>query len=240
MSAIADIGVQTDAIGRATLTVGGQGGPVLVAGSEAEHLTYARGPTGAVTYAVTRAGSVETFGPAGGALAGIAEGAGRIADTRASLNMLATDFAAEVNAIQAGGRDLDGTPGGAWFTAGATPTDLAVTMTDPRGIAAAGVGGGTRDTSNLQLLERMRGAHGWEQGVTTLITGNAAALEQRKLVAEAQGSIRDGAVAANAGVSGVDLDNEAVELLRFQQAYQASSRVIQVARETLQSILDIR
>ena len=40
-------------------------------------------------------------------------------------------------------------------------------------------------------------------------------------------------------MSGVNLDNEAVDLLRFQQAYQASSRVIQVARETFQSIIGI-
>jgi len=39
---------------------------------------------------------------------------------------------------------------------------------------------------------------------------------------------------------GVNVDEEAVDLIRFQQAYQASTRVIQVARETLQSILDIR
>jgi flagellar hook-associated protein 1 FlgK len=36
------------------------------------------------------------------------------------------------------------------------------------------------------------------------------------------------------------MDSEAVELMRFQQAYSASSRVIQVARDTLQTILDIR
>jgi flagellar hook-associated protein 1 FlgK len=41
-------------------------------------------------------------------------------------------------------------------------------------------------------------------------------------------------------VSGVNIDEEAVDLMRFQQAYQASTRVIQIARETLQSILDIR
>ena len=40
--------------------------------------------------------------------------------------------------------------------------------------------------------------------------------------------------------SGVDLDSEAVDLLRFQQAYQASSRVIQTARDILQTILEIR
>ena len=47
-------------------------------------------------------------------------------------------------------------------------------------------------------------------------------------------------MAARDSVQGVNLDEEAVDLIRFQQAYQASSRVIQVSREILQSILDIR
>jgi flagellar hook-associated protein 1 FlgK len=38
-------------------------------------------------------------------------------------------------------------------------------------------------------------------------------------------------------VSGVDLDNEAADLMRFQQAYSASAKIIQTARDTLQSIL---
>jgi flagellar hook-associated protein 1 FlgK len=37
----------------------------------------------------------------------------------------------------------------------------------------------------------------------------------------------------------VDLDNEAAELLRFQQAYSASAKIIQAARETLQDILNL-
>ena len=193
-----------------------------------------------MSFSLLRAGDSASFTPAGGALAGLSEGAGRIADTRASLNALANDFATEVNAIQANGRDLDGQPGAALFAAGATPTDLSVTLASPRGISAASPSGGPRDASNLQLLAQSRSAHGWEAGLTALTSGNAAALEQRKLVTDAQTAIRDGAVAARDGVSGVDLDQEAVELLRFQQAYQASSRVIQVARETMQSILDIR
>ncbi|MCI1142206.1 hypothetical protein MOP88_07660 [Sphingomonas sp. WKB10] len=40
--------------------------------------------------------------------------------------------------------------------------------------------------------------------------------------------------------TGVNLDSEAVDLIRFQQAYAASSRVIQVARETMQTLLDMR
>ena len=239
MSAIADVSVATDAVGRATVRVGGATGPVLVEGTEAGHVSYTR-DGGAVAFAVQRAGTIGSFSPAGGALAGVVEGAQRLADTRLSLNTLATDFVNEVNAIQANGRDLDGQSGAAIFASGATPTDLTVTLADPRGIAAAAVGGGTRDASNLQALATARGSHGWEAAATGLVTTNAAALQQRSLVADAQSAIRDGAVSARDQVSGVDLDQEAVELLRFQQAYQASSRVIQVARETLQSILDIR
>lgn len=238
MSAITDLSVSFDPIGRTTVTLG-TAGPTLVQGSNAGHVIYARN-AGAVSYSVLSTNGLHLFTPTGGALAGIAEGAGRLADARASLNALATDFRTEVNAVQAAGRDLDGQPGAALFAVGATPTDLSVTLADPRGIAAAAVGGGVRDASNLDQLQASRASHGWETALTTLTAGNAAALEQRKLVGDAQQSIRDGAVAAQSAVSGVDLDQEAVDLLRFQQAYQASSRVIQVARETLQSILEIR
>ena len=45
--------------------------------------------------------------------------------------------------------------------------------------------------------------------------------------------------AARESVSGVDLDLEAAELLRMQQAYSGAAKVIQLARETFQSILEI-
>ncbi|WP_157840461.1 flagellar basal body rod C-terminal domain-containing protein, partial [Sphingomonas sp. Ant20] len=101
--------------------------------------------------------------------------------------------------------------------------------------------GGARDASNLAALLATRDpTTGSEQRLTNMITSNAASLEQRKLVGDAQGAIRDGAVTARDSGSGVDLDSEAVDLLRFQQAYQASSRVIQTARDILQTILEIR
>ncbi|WP_447406974.1 flagellar basal body rod C-terminal domain-containing protein, partial [Clostridium perfringens] len=72
------------------------------------------------------------------------------------------------------------------------------------------------------------------------ITDNATALKQKNTIAAAQTSILSGAQTALSSASGVNLDSEAVDLMRFQQAYSASSRIIQVARETMQSILDIR
>jgi flagellar hook-associated protein 1 FlgK len=240
MSAIADVNVTTDAVGRSTVRLGGASGPVFVAGSEAGNVSYARGDSGAVSFAVQRAATTTSFSPTGGALAGVVDAAARITGARDQLDNIATDFAAGVNAVQAQGRDLDGNPGAAMFTVGDTPTDLSVSLTDPRGIAAAAVGGGPRDNSNLVAFASLRTSGGFEASTTALVSDTASTLAARQQVADAQSAIRDGAVAARDGVSGVNLDSEAVDLMRFQQAYSASSRVIQVARETFQSILDIR
>ncbi len=39
-------------------------------------------------------------------------------------------------------------------------------------------------------------------------------------------------------VSGVNLDEEAARLLQYQQAYQASSKVIQIAQSLFDSVLN--
>ncbi len=240
MSAIVDVSATMDAAGRATVKIGGDSGPVLVAGSESGSVAYERSATGQVSFAVIRAGTVASMTPSGGALAGIADGAQRIADATGALGDLATSFTSQVNAVQAQGRDLDGNPGTALFATGTSPLDIRVALTDPRGIAAASATGSARDSSNLAALQAVRTSGGFEAGNTALIATNAAALSQRKTVADAQSAIRDGAVGARDAVSGVSLDTEAVDLMRFQQAYQASSRIIQVARETFQSILQIQ
>ena len=240
MSAIVDVAVTTDPAGRATVRIGGDSGPVLVAGNESGSIAYERSASGQVSFAVVRAGTVSAMSPSGGALAGIVDGAQRIADATAALGDIATGFTSAVNRVQAQGRDLDGNAGGAIFATGAAPLDIGVALTDPRGIAAASVGGSARDSSNLAALQAIRTSGGFESGTTGLIATNATALSQRRIVADAQNSIRDGAVGARDAVSGVSLDNEAVDLMRFQQAYQASSRIIQVARENFQSILQIQ
>jgi flagellar hook-associated protein 1 len=213
---------------------------VFVGGSESGTVTYVRSSTGVASFAVHRAGTSTAIQPSGGALAGVADAASRVVDTRTLLNGIATGFTDAANAAQGEGRDLDGNPGQPMFGVGATPTDLSLSLSDPRGIAAAGVGEGTRGAGNLDRLEAARQSLKLEAGVTALTAGNGAAIAQRKQVAEAQGAIRDAAVAARDEVSGVDLDTEAVDLIRFQQAYQASSRIIQVARDTFQSILEVR
>jgi flagellar hook-associated protein 1 FlgK len=102
-------------------------------------------------------------------------------------------------------------------------------------IGATGVG--SRDNGNLQSFAALRAGSRFENQANDLVTANASALSAKKQVAEAQGVILEGALAARDARSGVNLDQEAVELMRFQQAYSAASRIIQVARDTFDSLL---
>jgi flagellar hook-associated protein 1 FlgK len=240
MSALVDLTVTTDAIGRATVRLGDASASVFVTGTSAGTVTYARS-AGNVSFAMFRDGLASVVSPNGGALGGIADGAQRVAEARADVDAIATGFTADVNAFQARGQTLDGTtPGVAMFdTDPASPTEITLALSDPDGIAAAAIGGGKRDGANLATLQEARATGRFESRTTTLIANNAAAIEQRTLVADAQSAIRDGALAARDAVSGVNLDTEAVDLLRFQQAYQASSKVIQVARDIFQTIIGI-
>lgn len=240
LSAITDVNVALDEAGRAAVRIGGAAGGVLVAGTEAGSVTYVRSASGTVSFSLLRAGTSNAITPSGGALSGIAEAATKVAGTRNEINRIAGDFASGVNAVQAQGRDLDGNPGAALFATGSSATDISVVIASPRGVAAAAVGEGPRGNGNLAALQALRTSGGFEQATTGLIADNAATLAGRRTVADAQSAIRDGAVTARDNASGVNLDSEAVELLRFQQAYQASARVIQVARDSLQTLLDIR
>lgn len=239
MSAITDIHVQTDTLGRATVHAGLASGPVLVQGDVAAVVTYVRSE-GAVSLAVHRLGEMSALTPQGGEMAGIIESAGRINDALRDVENQARSFAEGVNAVQANGVDLSGEPGAPMFAIGDPPSRLTLVMNDPRGIAAAAAGAGPRDNGNLTGFDTLRETGAFEQKLNALTTSNAVALSARRNVADAQFAMRDAAVSARDSISGVNLDEEAVDLLRFQQAYQASSRVIQTARETLNSILEIR
>lgn len=97
---------------------------------------------------------------------------------------------------------------------------------------------GSRDNGNMANLAACRVSGGFESTANELVSSNASALAGKRQVADAQGAILDGAASARDSVTGVNLDQEAVDLMRFQQAYAASSRVIQVSRDIFQSILD--
>lgn len=240
MAGLTDISVSTDGLGRATVRAGGTGGPVLVDGNSAGSIGFAANTAGEMEFSVSREAVTSRIASNGGTMAGIADSARRLADTREKIDSLATDFVDAVNTVQAAGRDLDGNPGAPMFALGTPPADMTMVLGAGRGIAAAAPGEGTRGNGNLADLAAVRQSAGFEGRLDDLVIDTGATLSAKQSVAGAQTSIRDAAVSARDSVSGVDLDEEAVNLIRFQQAYQASSRVIQVARETLDMIFAIR
>lgn len=246
MASITDISVNYNNGGRVDVRLGNatgpkavDTGPKAVDGVSAGVLSYVRSPVGVVSFKLLQRGEANTASLNGGSLAAIVESAQRVADTRFKLDGIATALVDGVNNLQAQGEDLDGNTGAPIFTVGATPANFSVVLTNPRGVAAAAAGAGPRDNSNIRSIQTLRASSGIEENVAALVADNAATLSGRKLVAEAQSAIHDGAVTARDQVSGVSLDTEAVDLLRYQQAYQASSKVIQVARDTLQALLEI-
>ena len=68
--------------------------------------------------------------------------------------------------------------------------------------------------------------------------GNVA--RQASIAQSALMVVKDQAVAAKDGVSGVSLDQEAADLIRFQQAYQAAAKVMQIAGQLFDSVLQVR
>jgi flagellar hook-associated protein 1 FlgK len=77
-----------------------------------------------------------------------------------------------------------------------------------------------------------------------LTDGYAAAISQVGVLAQSASfaastsqSIATNAQTAKASVSGVNLDEEAAKLLQFQQAYQASAKVLQIAQTLFTSLI---
>jgi flagellar hook-associated protein 1 FlgK len=73
-----------------------------------------------------------------------------------------------------------------------------------------------------------------------LIFDISSTVAGRSVTRDALRSIADTASLALQSQAGVDLDQEAVNLIRFQQAFQACGRAMQVSGELFDTLLSIR
>ena len=73
---------------------------------------------------------------------------------------------------------------------------------------------------------------------SSLVAQTGGIAQQATLRKEAQAAIQAQTQAQRDAVSGVNLDEEAADLVRFQQAYQAAARIIAVADTLFQSLLE--
>ena len=175
--------------------------------------------------------------PTDGSLGGLFISAGVARQRLDSLDTLAVQFAADMNAWHAQGLTDAGAAGGALVSVGTTAASLTLVISNGSQIAASTADG--RLNGNLIDITSVRGAGSVEQGWTTLVTAHGSLLNTTKTEADAAQSRDSNARAARDKVSGVDLDAEAADLLRVQQAYQACAKVIQSAKQIVDTILQL-
>ncbi|MEH6789190.1 flagellar hook-associated protein FlgK [Parasphingorhabdus sp.] len=175
--------------------------------------------------------------PANGTLGGLHRSQSSLVNLGNDLNSLAVQFADEVNTWQANGRTDAGAPGAAIVSHGGTAASLAITGLAASDLALASPAGVAN--GNILAFVDLRTATGTEQGYEKIALGQAQNLLAARSESEAATAFDRATREARNNVSAVDLDREAADLIRLQQSYEASARIIQVARETMQSILAI-
>jgi flagellar hook-associated protein 1 FlgK len=104
---------------------------------------------------------------------------------------------------------------------------------------------GTGDNRNALLLAGLmnepvmnNGTSSLSQGIGQFVGDIGVKTNQAQVTASAQKVVAEEAQESMQAVSGVNLDEEAANLLRFQQAYMAISQMIRVADSCFQSVLD--
>lgn len=234
-----EIGITTefDASGAVNVRLGDANGPSLVTGNNTAQLTSTENGDGTLSFAVGGASAV----PVSGSLAGQSNALVHQRDLLAKLDGVAASTISTLNSAQSNGTAPDGTAGQPFFS-GTGASDIGIALASGAGITTAPSGAAINslDTSNLTALRSALSNGGPASQADSLLFDLSATVRSRSITSEALSTIAEAAEASLAGITEVDLDEEAANLIRYQQAFQASSRVIQVANDIFDSILGIR
>jgi flagellar hook-associated protein 1 FlgK len=211
-------------------------GQTLVQGDAATQVAVSANPNGTLAFATS--GGTVLAAPANGTLGGLFSAAQTVTDRRASLDTLAQQFVTDMNTWHAQGETDALAAGGALLSYGGGAANMAALITDPAALATRSTDG-TLNGNLLTVQSALRGNGSVEQNWTALIATHANLLTATKAEQTTAQGRADQAVAAREAVSGVDLDMEAADLLRLQQAFSGCAKILQVAKETVDSILQL-
>lgn len=234
--------------GTITLTIGE--GRALVVGDEAFQLqANSAPPLGLAT--ITLDGQPAVFDE--GAIRGLQDAISATTAQIDSLDALAAQVAQRVNALHASGTDLDGGAGTNFFNVGnpVTAANISVNSAvtaNPRLVVASALNqpgqNGTIAGEIANLLTDPNTTAGSRTGSFSSIFGSMLAEAGEQVSAAENGLQTQAAIIAQAtmqreAVSGVSLDEEAINLLQYQKAYEAAARFLKVADEMTQTILSL-
>jgi flagellar hook-associated protein 1 FlgK len=165
-----------------------------------------------------------------------------------SLDTLASGLETAFNSANAAGFDLNGNPGGNFFSpppaggAGAA-ANIALAISDPALIAAssdgsAGSNGNFANFSAIQNQATIAGATPTDfYGNLVFNVGNdvsngTAELQSAQLVLR---QLQD----QRGSISGVSLDEEAANMTQFQRAYDAAAQIVVAVNQMLETVINM-
>ncbi len=237
------------------------GGHTLVEGGEARARSTQQDPTtgdvsirisqGASTFDITKSVTGPNSGTMGAALYERDVTTQGLID---QLDALAFGVATTVNATHAAGFGLDGSTGADFFSAPTQQGGAAATMTldgamsaNPDRVAASGsattVPGGNTNAAALAALASQLSMAGGTRTFSSYygellssLGGDAAQAYADESRSALQLSV---AFDARDATSAVSLEEEAIDLIRFQEAYQAAARVVSSANALFDDLLSI-
>jgi flagellar hook-associated protein 1 FlgK len=236
--------------GQVTLTLS-DGRPLVVGIKSFSVEATSAPPNGLAT--LTLEGKPVTF--TDGQVRGLQDAIGEISKHITSLDQMAESLAGRVNTLHASGSDLNGNIGTNFFATPASGTVTAANIdisaaikADPRLVVTAANGAGSGDATIARslagLLQDETSVVGTQTGsydsfYASLVTEAGLGVRSAEDALSTQQVILTQTQAQRDSVSGVSLDEEAINLLQYQKAYEAAARFLKVADEMTQTILSL-
>jgi flagellar hook-associated protein 1 len=163
---------------------------------------------------------------------------------QSQLNTIASTLISATNTQSGLGFDLNGNPGGAFFT-GTDATNIAVNpalISNP-GLIAASASGAVGDAGNAITIADMQrspliGSSTIDTAYTQLVTQVGADVQQTNNQVATTTALVNALDNQRQSVSGVNLDEEMTNMITFQRGYQASARAMNAMDDMLDQLIN--
>ncbi len=169
-----------------------------------------------------------------------------IPDYSNEIDALATAIGTEVNDVHQLGYNLENGTGISFFdpeVSGASSLSVSTAIIyDPHLIATssnpdesgnASIASRIADLQNVNLLRGEK----FSDHYNSIVSKVGSKVQESSFLKDSQGIVIDSLKNRRDSISGVSLDEEMSNLVKYQQAYQAASRMISVADELIQSVM---
>ena len=180
---------------------------------------------------------------------------GQVPDYQADLDTLAESVIREVNTVHQGGKDLQSPPSSATLNFFSPVTGIPgaakafavnpAVAADPRYIAA-GQSGAPGDNANALALADLAsqrvmasGTQSFTDAVTSMQARIGTDAKSSQIETDTNNAIQTQLENSRDQISGVSLDEKAIDLMRFQKAYQAAAKLINVVNGLMDDVLNI-